>query len=330
VQQGDYTIISPYLLPPGSPKKVNVGDGFIMDSCIKLLGAAPMAVFTSRAPLCDANIEQINAGRCVIAAGANTLKDDFELTPGFNRATLERIKVPIILFGIGHYGVEAVTRGLTHESCNLFEGLLERFPYISVRCDKSQGYLTSSLPHRRESVLMTSCPVVYPVDGIDDGFARKMHYEKLVVTLTERANLEAQLPILAAAAQLFPARRKIYALHQDYGIEPLCDLARSQGYEIFRSQDCQDFIQLYREADVHFGNRVHAHLKCLSMGKVSFLTPFDLRQLYFSQSLDFPLITSIPDPNIATFDFGRVTRSRAAAGESLSRFISAVHAVLAG
>lgn len=328
LEQGDYTIISPYPLPAGSPKKVNIGDGFIMDSCIKLLGSRPSAVFTSRSPLSEADIEQINAGRCVIAAGANTLKDHFELTTGFTRATLDMIKVPVILFGVGHYGVAAATRGLSPESRSLFAALLERFPRISVRCDKSWNYLTESLPDRTGNVLMTSCPVVYPVDGIDGGFARRPHYGQLVVTLTERTNLKAQLPILAAARKLFPAERSIYALHQDYGNEQLCDFARGQGYEVFRSQDYRDYIQLYRDTDVHFGNRVHAHLKCLSMGKVSFLTPFDLRQEYFAHSLDFPLVASLPDPRIDDFDFNRVAQRRAAARPSLDDFVDSVRAVL--
>lgn len=329
MQQGNYTVISPYLLPPGSPKRVNVGDGFILDSCVKLLGLAPQAVFTSRAPLQDADIERINAGRCVIAAGANTLKDDFELTTGFTRATLDRIKVPVILLGVGHYGAETATRGLKPESQKLFMALLERFPLVSVRCDKSREYLATSLPAKRESILMTSCPVVYPVDGIDGGFVRQQRYGRLVVTLTERANLQQQLPILAAARQLFPAEHNVYAVHQDYGNTELYDFAASLGYEVLRSPDCQAFIDLYRHTDVHLGNRLHAHLKCLSMGKVSFLTPFDLRQTYFSQSLDFPLITSLPNPAIAGFDFSRVVRRRAMAGESLDRFLAAVRAVLA-
>ncbi|MET1025959.1 MAG: polysaccharide pyruvyl transferase family protein [Dongiaceae bacterium] len=325
---GDYTSISPYLLPATSPKKVNVGDGFILDSCVKLLGAAPKAVFSSRTPLSDADLERINAGRFVIAAGANTLKDDFELTTGFTLATLERIKVPVLLFGIGHYGVEAATRGMTPASRALFDAILERFPYVSVRCDASWQYLAGALPAQADRILMTSCPVVYPVDGLDGGFQRKARYRQLVVTLTERTNLQAQLPILTAARQLFPAERAIYALHQDYGHEQLCDFARQQGYEIFRSQDCQDFIELYKQSDVHFGNRLHAHLKCLSLGVVSFLTPFDLRQAYFAQSLDFPLISSLPDPSLQNYDFNRAITRRNLAKRQIDRFIGAAQSLL--
>ena len=32
-----YTVITPFLVPANLPKKVNIGDGFIMDSSIKLI-----------------------------------------------------------------------------------------------------------------------------------------------------------------------------------------------------------------------------------------------------------------------------------------------------
>src|SRR4029077_17684864 len=81
--QADYVAVTPYLLPPGTPKKVNVGDGFILDSAVRLIGTRPSSLLSARSPFTDADIERINASRALIAFGANTLKDDFELAPGF-------------------------------------------------------------------------------------------------------------------------------------------------------------------------------------------------------------------------------------------------------
>jgi len=36
-----YTVITPFLVPDNLPKKVNIGDGFIMDSSIKLIQKKP-------------------------------------------------------------------------------------------------------------------------------------------------------------------------------------------------------------------------------------------------------------------------------------------------
>jgi hypothetical protein len=325
--EAPFAVITPYLVPPG-PKKVNVGDGFILDSATRLLGARPRAAFSSRAPLTDAAIEAINAATCVIAVGANTLKDDFELTPAFDLATLGRIKVPVILMGIGHYGVAEVTRGMTARSIALFDAFLERFPYISVRCDASARYVLQSLPGAGEKILMTSCPVTHCVDDMDQGFERKARYRQLVVTITDRAFLEQQLPIVQVAPRVFPAERRILALHQDYGNRALWDFAQRLGYEVFRGDNHQDFLRLYRQTDVHFGNRVHAHLKCLSLGVVTFCTPFDLRQAYFAQSLDFPLLERAPDPLFSEYDFARAAARRDRARETMDRFLGGVRSVI--
>ncbi len=324
--EGNFAAITPYLVPPGA-KKVNVGDGFILDSATKLLGARPRFAFSSRVPLTDAAIESINTTRGLLVAGANTLKDDFEITPGFDLATLGRLRVPVVLMGLGHYGVAQVTQGLTSASCSLLRAILERLPAMSVRCDASRAYVLQGMPDRTEQIVMTSCPVVHAVDGVDHGFVRKANYEQLVVTLTDRALLQEQLPLLDVAAKLFPAKRRILALHQDYGNLDLWKYAQERGFETVRGANHQDFLRLYAETDIHAGNRVHAHLKCLSLGVVSFCTPFDLRQAYFAQSLDYPLATRLPDAALDAYDFARARAKRDAARATMGRFTAAVRKV---
>lgn len=325
--EAPYAVITPYLVPPG-PKKVNVGDGFILDSATRLIGARPAVAVSNRVPLDAAAIEAINATRCVVAVGANTLKDDFELAPGFTIETLARIRVPVVLMGVGHYGVPEATRGLTPASQALFRAFLERFDLMSVRCDASRRYVLQALPDLAQQVVMTSCPVAHAVDGIDHGFARKAHYDQLVVTLTDRAFVKEQLSLLQIGTAAFPARRRILALHQDYGNAALWEFAKSQGYEVFRGDNHQDFLRLYRETDAHFGNRVHAHLKCVSLGVVSFCTPFDLRQAYFAESLDFPLIQRFPDPAFAGYDFARTRARREAARPAMDGFVARLRSVI--
>lgn len=326
--EADYVVVTPYLLPPGSPKTVNVGDGFILDSAIRLIGARPCALISSRAPLGAAEIDWINHSRCLIAAGANTLKDAFELAPGFDLTALKRIKAPVALMGVGHYGRAEATRGLTPESATLFRAMLERFPLMSVRCDASRAYVVRSLPDREDAVLMTGCPVVHQVDGIDRGFLRKPLYEQLVVTVTDGPDLQSQLPLLPAARQLFPAKRRILALHQDHKNSRLWTFAENQGFEVFRADACEPFLALYAASDIHFGNRVHAHLKCLSLGVPSFLTKYDLRQTYFAESLDFPLVAPMPSAEFSNYDFNRIVARRAAARTTMDAFVSALRALL--
>jgi hypothetical protein len=327
--QKDFMVISPVLVDPATAKKVNVGDGFILDSALRLIGARPSRVISSRLPISEANLEAINAGKLLLVAGANTLKSRFEITPNFTPALLDRIKVPVVLCGIGHYGVAAATaQPLDAPSQAVVREILRRFPYISVRCDASRDYLVTAIPDLAEQVLMTSCPVVHAVDGIDRGFLAPSPCDRFVFTLTDRAGIEPQLRMMRLAVGLFPARRRVLALHQDYGSAGLADLARSLGYEVFASPNYLDFLELYRGADLHVGNRVHAHLKCLSLGVRSFLTPFDLRQVFFARSLDFPLVTEIPTPLFETYDFGRATARILAAKPRMTQLVTEVRSVL--
>jgi hypothetical protein len=324
----NYTAITPYLLPPGSAKRVNIGDGLILDSCERLIGARAAHHLSSRAPLGGEEIERINGSRFAIVAGANSLRDDFEPIAGLTVATLERVRVPVILIGIGLYGVAARQRGLAPAGRALVEALLERFPLLSVRCDASQSYLCAAVPHHAEHVLMTSCPVAFPIDGVDYGFARKQVYDHLVVTLTDRADVERQLPILLDAPKCFRARRRTLALHQDFGNRPLEELAGKLGYDCLATSRHEDFTALYKDSDVHVGTRVHGHLKALSMGSVSFLCPFDLRQRYFAESLDFPLVDELPSPAFSSYDFARFLARRERAWATMRRFVAALRALL--
>jgi hypothetical protein len=231
--------------------------------------------------------------------------------------------------GVGHYGVAELTRGLKPDSQALFRAFLERFPMMSVRCDASRHYVLSALPDLADQVLMTSCPVSHAVDAIDRGFPRKPVYEQLVVTITDRVQVQAQLGILHVALQAFPAKRNVLALHQDYGNASLWDYAKKAGYEVFRGDNHQDFLRLYETTDMHFGNRVHAHLKCLSLGVASFCTPFDLRQAYFAESLDFPLVQKVPDPILSQYDFTRARARRDAARGTMDLFTTRLKSLVA-
>ncbi len=319
--EAPYAVITPYLLPPG-PKRVNVGDGFILDSATRLIGARPSVVLSSRCALTAADIDAINSTELVIVVGANTLKDEFEITPGFDLNTLERIDVPIVLMGVGHYGTAEHTRGLSVESVVLLRTMLERFPLMSVRCDASWQYVARSVPEYAAAIAMTSCPVIHGVDGIDRSFSTDSKCGLAVVTVTDRGDWRSQLDLLREAADHIVAERRVLALHQDYGRRELWEFAQGLGFEVFRSDDCRDFLALYRSADLHFGNRVHAHLKCLSLGVRSFCAPFDLRQFYFAESLGFPLVTTPSESACSAYDFAAIAARRDGLRIVMDRFVA--------
>jgi len=317
-----YSAVTPYLVPNNLLKKVNIGDGFIMDSSIKLIQKKPKFIFSSRVPLTDKDIEKINTTKSLIVMGANTLKDNYEITPNFNLEVLNKIKVPIVLMGIGHYGVESVTsNGLDADSFNLVKEINYRFPYISARCNFSYDYLKRS-GIDDQSVLNTSCPVIYSVDEVNKQFSKTN--QKIVVTITDRIHIDKQIGLFHFVKENFKDSNLIASFHQNYNNNELDKYLKNLGFEIFKSEKYEDFIELYKDTDLHIGNRVHAHLKCLSLGVRSFLTPFDLRQLYFSKSLDFPLINKLPDDILETYNFDNFKFKQIEYKLNMDKFINKV------
>ena len=320
-----FTIVTPYIIPDNLPKKVNAGDGFIYDSAIRLIGYNPKNVFSSREELTEEKVEKINSTKLLIIAGANILKDNFEIIKNFNFSTLNKIKVPIALMGIGHYGITKPNiNGFDEQSKKIFNDITERFPLVSVRCNGSYNYLKKSVPSKIELVLNTSCPVIFNVDNIFKNYKKKDQYNQLVVTITDRILINEQLSILPFAMKVFNSKKRILALHQDYKNTKLSNFAKKIGYEVFVSNNYLDYIELYKKTDIHFGNRVHAHLKCLSLGIPSFCTPFDLRQHYFAQSIGLPLVKDIKDESLKSFPFTNFLKHREKSEVSMNKFTNLI------
>ena len=158
----NFCVATPYLVPKYLNKKVNIGDGFIFDSSIKLIKYNPHLVISSREELDDKKIDIINSSKMLIVTGANIIKDNFEIIRGFKKKILDKIKVPIALMGIGHYGVSDTNQnGFDANSVSLIKELIKRFPLISVRCKGSYDYVKKSLGENfLKYVVNTSCPVI--------------------------------------------------------------------------------------------------------------------------------------------------------------------------
>lgn len=325
-EQKNFCVCTPYIVPSSLNKKVNIGDGFIYDSSIKLIKYNPRFVFSSREQLDEKKIEMINSCKLLVVTGANIIKDNFEIITGFDLRTLNKIKVPIALMGIGHYGLEDTNKyGFDQNSKLLTKTILDRVPFISVRCDGSYDYMKKSLDSSLfKQIINTSCPVIFKTENVDKKFLKKDIYEHMVVTITDRIMLKQQLPILSFASKFFRYKRKTLSLHQNYENYKIEAIAKKLGFEIFKTNNYKSFIDLYMKCDLHFGNRVHAHLKCLSLGIPSFCTPFDLRQLFFSNSIQLPLIDNDSHESLKTYPFDRFSEFQNKAKIKMNKFLSSI------
>ena len=149
-------------------------------------------------------------------------------------------------------------------------------------------------------------------------------YKKIVVTITDRIHIDKLIGLFHFVKENFKNSNLIASFHQNYNNNELDKYLKNLGFGIFKSEKYEDFIELYKDTDLHIGNRVHAHLKCLSLGVRSFLTPFDLRQLYFSKSLDFPLINKLPNDILEIYNFDNFKFKQIEYKLNMDKFINKV------
>jgi hypothetical protein len=330
------TILTPFLTPfvQDVPSRVrrreraNVGDGFILAAIGHLI--APITVdhlFSSRVPITDAHIQQINKTDFVLLAGANQLDDQFTIVPGMTPELFRRITVPVIPMGIGLHGQPSRNRRMSPTTAKLLRMMHERISFSSWRCPRTVQYLLQNLPELAPKALMTGCPVQFQPPLLAGApFTRPM--SRLAVTVTDRGGKfwTRETALLKFVAHTFPNAQRILALHQDFrDFKPpfkvkhlwspprharqLHKLAESLGYELFFSIEPKDFFNLYQSVDGHFGSRLHAHLYLLGQTKASYLMGVDDRAAGIAESSDFPLYDAKSFEGYASYDLERY-RSR--------------------
>ena len=342
-----YSVITPYRMSrdPGDLKRANVGDGFILKAVMKLLEPYRCEhIFSSRVTLSPEDINKVNSTQMLVLAGANQLNDNFSAIPGFNCADLEQIKVPIIPMGIGFNGEEGKNDGMSDETKSIMALIHRRSKWSSWRCPLTIDYLHRNLPEMSEHFLLTGCPVMFLGEPGKHIPLKERTPESVVVTTTDRGTYwQRETQTIDFVHKTFPGARKILALHQApreiktrkrlkkllrgdleqlHTPAALSGYARRRGFEIFQSDEPEDFLDLYRNSDLHMGSRLHAHLFCLSLRKSSFLTYVDGRMAGFSQLLKFPICDPARLADYMDFDFNICWQQIESVKPTMDRFVS--------
>jgi hypothetical protein len=340
-----YSVLSPYRMPAGAgaTKRINYGDGFILEAVIKQLSPHHCDhVFSSRAPLTDDQIARVNSSKALVLAGANQLDDHFSVWPGATLADLEKIHVPIIPFGIGVNGEEGKNDGMSETTRDVLRLIHSRTRYSSWRCPLTMDYLNRNLPELGDHYLLTGCPVMFLGDGREETFQLPVEPRAVAVTITDRDEFwERETATIDFVANEFPGARKWLVLHQP-AIEKslkkrlkaiirgkpgkwrttagLCRYAERSGFEVFEGAQVEDFLNLYRSVDIHIGSRLHAHLFTLSLRKPSFVTYVDERVSGFAKMLGFPVYHPSELHRYRDYDFTICWDNMKATGKVMEQF----------
>ncbi|MFZ2868499.1 hypothetical protein [Zavarzinia sp.] len=317
------SVLTPYIIPPGMRKGVNIGDGFILHAIERRIGAfAPGHCFTTREVPSAAARAVIAGSSALVIAGANQLTDDYSIWPGLRAEELAAGSLRVVPFGVGLYGRAERNQGFSANTEAILRLIHQRIEFSSWRCPRTVALLERLLPDLAGRFLMTGCPVLYDRPLLD-GIRFHEGEDRIAVTITDQGDfLTRETRVLDFVARRFPSARRFLVLHQPMGqpkpLHRLVDVlpglrhlghprprllraARRLGFEIVLPGTAAAGIEFYRGMDLHIGSRLHAHLHMLSQNRRSFLVPVDGRSTGFADFLGFPL--SRPDTLDRDMDF---------------------------
>ncbi|MEX0997672.1 MAG: polysaccharide pyruvyl transferase family protein [Flavobacteriaceae bacterium] len=336
-----YSILSPAILPeikrifkknkPDRNNYYNIGDGFVLDAMKDSLKPhKPGFIYTVRKDLTLDEIKNINTTKALLLPITNRLNDYGKNFPLIKSKNLEKIEVPIILYGVGISGDPTNNSGMIDSIKAKYSFIFERVNYVSVRCSLSQKYLQDTFPDSSEKILMTSCPVIYYNHKLNDSNLFTESKNNILLTVTNRDDFwERETKTIDFIADKFKKSRKVISMH-DYhlnsqvvtkndgdftisnfineGVFPKNNFdifiyALNKGFEIYIPRTVKECFQFYENFDFHLGSRLHAHLHFLSQGKKSFLTYVDDRCKGFSDDFGFPICDYRDLESYMDFDF---------------------------
>ena len=283
-----------YVLLVGAKK--NVGDFLIVDRAKKLLQTryrqTELLELPRWQPITD-SLEQVNSTHAVILCGGPAYQPHFY--PGIYPLVedLDRIKVPIIPLGLGWKGFpgdEACLQSyfFTPSSLRLLRKIHEEARLTSCR-----DYLTKRVLARQgfNNVIMTGDPVWYDLEHIGQEFVPPREMNSIVFSVPARSIYHQQsIDLVKAMKKLLPKVELLCAFHHGWeasahvssnvavAFSQLREAFGRYGFETINlAGDLRRMENLYEDADLHVGYRLHAHLFFLSQRKPSFLMVEDGR-----------------------------------------------------
>jgi hypothetical protein len=276
-----------YILLTGTKK--NAGDFLIVHSARRLIERfAPVSdccELPAWLPV-DDKLETINSAKALILCGGPAIQHGLGTRIYPIIPVLDRIKVPIVAFGLGWKASPGDAYDMEHFTLpSLARPLLDRlandFPYAGCR-----DVLTCRILQRHgcENATMTGCPSWYDPDFMETAFEPVSAPSKILFTPAEHPMFRAQsMAVMETVCSLFPQAQIVCSFHRGWTADAytptknadnarlLKERAETLGMEVLDVSGSVEGMLGYDRFDLHIGYRVHAHLKMLSMRKPSVL-----------------------------------------------------------
>lgn len=282
--------------------KLNAGDFLIKERAKKLiLHEFPQSEFYEvyrNQKFGQEIIEEINACDIAILAGGPGYYDDFYPLLAPMVSDLEEIKVPIMMLGMGWFGMgndpyivygytfgEKMKKLLTRAQQD--SGFLGCRDYNAVHVLRNNGF---------SKAIMTGCPAWYDLSKLQQTVymgPRLQECRKICISDCGNSdNLENLVRLVEQVRHFFGCNAKIsLVVHRDSGlVEPLKAVEEAYNVQVVDISRSQEGFRVYDDCDIHIGFRVHAHIYCLSERKMSILIEEDARGDGVNGALGLPHI----------------------------------------
>lgn len=288
-----------YILLSGAIK--NIGDYLIFDSARKLIKkhVSENIIELNRWENHSDKTDLLNNAKGIIICGGPGFGEKMypEIYPIVNE--LKKLKVPVTTLGVGWSGKPAQNPEnfkFSESSQKLLNYIKDSFGELSCRDVITEKILKNN----SENPVMTGCPVWYrEIDTLKT--ARKNKIKKIVFTTPASRKLTNQtIRIIKTLRNRFKNTEITVSFHRGIlpdkytGIRDSAAYLQMSGYAKHNACSVKDVsydlkkIDFYKEADLHIGYRVHAHLFFVANGLPSILFSEDGRGLGMSKTFGHP------------------------------------------
>jgi polysaccharide pyruvyl transferase WcaK-like protein len=272
----------------------NVGDHFI-DAAIRRLLRDDVVYhsFSIRRPLVASDIEQINGTSCALICGTNLYQHDWE--SALTTTNLERIKVPVIPFGVGSSAAKLDDTLVSDETRTMIRAIHERCVLGGVRDNHAAQVVDRA---GVKNVIVTGCPVLFWAGAASFPRITSRPRRKLILTARnwlmhrwpDNVDHPVQIELLRRALSEFGERPYAFAVHEDFD-RSLVELLKIPSAAVLDSKDWREYERLYTDPDnVALALRLHAGMLARANGLPAVFVGHDARTYAFCRLLGIECI----------------------------------------
>lgn len=284
--------------------KINAGDHLIKERTKTLLKYyypdCEITEFYRNQSFTDETLAEINKNQIAILAGGPGYYDDFYPKLAPMRASLDDIKIPMMMIGMGWFGFNgepyAVYNYMFGEKMRALLDRVQRDSDIfgcrdfhSVHVLRNNGY---------RNTMMTGCPAWYDLNYLNETtYTGKDIKQAQKICISDCGNpkhLPQLIEVMDFARGLFGSEKEIIlVVHRgiDESIrDELMDAIARNNISLCEITGNVDGFKVYDDCDIHIGFRVHAHIYNMSQRRLSILIEEDARGNGVNDALGLPHI----------------------------------------